>query len=79
MNHNGDLALARRLIDAAAAAEDVNLRAMRTMAEAFDLPVGYSDHTIGNEAALAAAALGACVIEKHFTLDRTLPGPDCST
>jgi N-acetylneuraminate synthase len=55
---------------------DVNLRAMATMAAAFCVPVGYSDHTIGIEVALAAAALGAAVIEKHITLDRTLPGPD---
>lgn len=55
---------------------DVNLRAMRTMAEAFGVPVGFSDHTPGLEVALAAVALGACVIEKHFTLDRYLPGPD---
>ena len=46
------------------------------MAAAFGLPVGYSDHTLGIEVALAAVALGACVIEKHFTLDRDLPGPD---
>jgi len=59
-----------------AAAADVNLRAMDTMARAFQLPVGYSDHTNGLEVALAAVALGACVIEKHFTLDRGLPGPD---
>jgi len=56
--------------------KDVNLRAMATLAAAFQVPVGYSDHTIGSEVALAAVALGACVIEKHFTLDRTLPGPD---
>jgi len=55
---------------------EVNLRAMQTMRAAFDLPVGFSDHTEGIDVSLAAVALGACVIEKHFTLDRTLPGPD---
>lgn len=55
---------------------DANLRAMQTMARAFQVPVGYSDHILGIEVALAAVALGACVIEKHFTLDRNLPGPD---
>jgi len=56
--------------------EDVNLLAMDTMRSAFGLPVGYSDHTPGINIAIAAAARGAEVIEKHFTLDRTLPGPD---
>ena len=56
--------------------EDVNLRAMVSMKQAFGVEVGYSDHTPGIEVAIAATALGATVIEKHFTLDRNLPGPD---
>ncbi len=55
---------------------DINLRAIQTLAEAFDVPVGYSDHTIGLEVSFAAVALGARVIEKHVTLDRALSGPD---
>jgi len=60
---------------------DTNLRAMATLAEATGTAVGYSDHTEGITACLAAVALGSCVIEKHFTLDHTLPGPDhrCSS
>jgi len=57
--------------------EDVNLRAMLTIRSAFPgISVGYSDHTLGIEAPIAAVAMGATVIEKHFTLDRNLPGPD---
>lgn len=56
--------------------EDVNLRAMETMRLAFGKEVGYSDHTTGIEVPIAAAALGAVVIEKHFTLDKTMEGPD---
>ena len=56
--------------------EDVNLRAMETIHQAFKLPVGYSDHTTGIEVPIAAVALGATIIEKHITMDRNLPGPD---
>lgn len=56
--------------------QDVNLRAMQSIAQAFDVAVGYSDHTAGIDVAIAAVALGACMIEKHLTLDRNLPGPD---
>ena len=59
-----------------APANELNLRAMRTLKEEFRLPVGFSDHSLGIEAAIAATALGAAAIEKHFTLDRALPGPD---
>jgi len=59
-----------------AAVEDVNLRAMQTMAEELPVPVGYSDHTTRPETPALAVAAGACVVEKHFTLDSLLPGPD---
>src|SRR5690606_26909871 len=58
---------------------DANLRAMETLANAFDVQVGYSDHTQDDTACIVSIGLGATVIEKHFTLDKTLHGPDQST
>lgn len=55
---------------------DVNLRAMNTLGKEFNLPVGFSDHTMGITVAIAAVSIGACVIEKHLTLNREMPGPD---
>ncbi len=56
--------------------DEVNLNAIQTIKDAFHLPVGYSDHTLGTEVAVSAVALGATVIEKHFTIDRKMIGPD---
>lgn len=58
------------------AMDDVHLRSMVTLGKEFGLPIGFSDHTEGSTAAVVAVALGACMIEKHFTLDRDMPGPD---
>jgi N-acetylneuraminate synthase len=71
-----DLALLHCVSNYPADAADVNLRALRTLAVAFHLPVGYSDHCEGLEVAHAAVALGACILEKHLTLDRSMAGPD---
>lgn len=73
---NEQLAVLHCVTSYPAAVEDTNLKAMLTIEQAFGIPVGYSDHTQGTETALAAVALGATIIEKHFTLDRNLPGPD---
>jgi len=70
------LALLHCLSAYPAPAEEVNLRAMDSLASRFGYPVGFSDHTLGIEIAVAAAARGAAIIEKHLTLDKTLPGPD---
>jgi N-acetylneuraminate synthase/N,N'-diacetyllegionaminate synthase len=76
---NDDIVLLHCLSAYPAPISDVNLRAMSTMSKEFDLFVGYSDHTIGTAVALAAVALGARVLEKHLTIDRSLPGPDHAT
>lgn len=73
---SGDIVLLHCVSNYPAAPADLNLRAIPALTAAFGLPVGFSDHSLGNAAALAARALGMCVLEKHFTLDRTLPGPD---
>jgi N,N'-diacetyllegionaminate synthase len=71
-----EVALFHCVTDYPASPADCNLRAMATMARAFGVPVGWSDHTLGLEISLAAVAAGAVLLEKHFTLDRTMPGPD---
>lgn len=73
---NRQLALFHCAINYPPAFKDINLRAMETMRLAFDLPVGFSDHTLGHTVPVAAVALGARMIEKHFTLSRKLKGPD---
>jgi N,N'-diacetyllegionaminate synthase len=73
---NRALTLLHCVTEYPAPAGDINLRAIDTLRRAFGLPVGYSDHTLGPEVSVAAVALGAAVIEKHLTLDKSLPGPD---
>ncbi|MBI3252267.1 MAG: N-acetylneuraminate synthase [Candidatus Omnitrophica bacterium] len=73
---NSELILLHCVSNYPANPASANLRVLDTMAKAFGVPVGYSDHTTSNEVPIAAVALGACVIEKHFTLDHHLPGPD---
>lgn len=71
-----DITLMHCTTDYPASIKDVNLNSMNTLKEKFGFPVGYSDHTSGIEIDLAAVAMGATIIEKHFTLDRNLSGPD---
>ena len=75
-NGAADITLLHCTTDYPAPLESVNLKAMLTLKEKFGCPVGYSDHTKGIEVSVAAVAMGAEVIEKHFTLDRNMPGPD---
>lgn len=75
-NGHSELTLMHCTTDYPTAVEEVNLKAMLTLQNAFGIPVGYSDHTEGFEAAIAATTMGAVCIEKHITLDRDLPGPD---
>ncbi len=75
-NGAGDITLLHCNTEYPTPFSDVNLLAMKQMSEMLQKPVGYSDHTVGIEVPIAAAALGAVVIEKHFTLDKQLPGPD---
>ena len=76
LNGNPPVALLHCVSNYPACPEDCNLAAISTMRETFRVPVGWSDHTLGVHVGVAAAALGADLIEKHLTLDRTLPGPD---
>jgi N-acetylneuraminate synthase len=73
---NGKVTLLHCTTEYPASAHSINLRAMATLRSAFGLPIGFSDHSRGIHLAAAAVALGATVIEKHLTLDRSLPGPD---
>ncbi|MBN1572781.1 MAG: N-acetylneuraminate synthase [Deltaproteobacteria bacterium] len=71
-----EVSLLHCVTDYPADPEDSNLAAIQTMKRAFSVPIGYSDHTLGTAVTIAAVALGACIVEKHFTLDKTMPGPD---
>ena len=75
-NEAGDITLLHCTTEYPTPYEDVNLQAMETLRQKFHLPVGYSDHTKGIFIPIAAVAMGAMVIEKHFTLDRNMEGPD---
>ncbi len=73
---NGGIVILQCTSEYPAPVDEVNLRSIATLRQAFGYPVGFSDHTQGTAVSAWAVALGACMIEKHFTLDRTMPGPD---
>lgn len=75
---NGQIALLKCTSAYPALPEDMNLKTIPDMAAKFGVPVGISDHTLGTTIPIAAVALGACIVEKHFTLSRKIPGPDSS-
>jgi N-acetylneuraminate synthase (EC 2.5.1.56) len=75
-NGSGEITVLHCTTEYPAPFQDVNLKAMITIKDEFGVKVGYSDHTLGIEVPIAAVALGATVIEKHFTLDRNMEGPD---
>jgi len=76
-NHdNEDIVLLQCVSNYPCSSESLNLRVMNTIEAAFQVPIGFSDHSAGNEASIVSIALGAKVIEKHFTLDKALKGPD---
>ncbi len=77
--HSGPITILHCTTQYPAEIGNCNLLAMLTMKEKFNLPIGYSDHTPGVEISLAAVAMGAEIIEKHFTIDKSLPGPDQAT
>lgn len=74
--YNVSIILMHCLTSYPAKVEDANLNVIKTLRITFKKPVGFSDHTLGIEASIAAVALGSCIIEKHFTIDKNLPGPD---
>ncbi len=73
---NNDIVLLHCVSNYPCSDKSINLNVMNTLKKTFRVPIGYSDHSIGNEAAILSIGNGACVIEKHFTLDKSLPGPD---
>jgi len=76
LENNQDIVLLHCVSNYPCADESLNLTVMNTLRQAFQVPVGYSDHSVGSDAATLSVALGSTVIEKHFTLDKNLPGPD---